>query len=410
MPMKYLRGLVLALSFAVTAVSAQTAKKPKPPPTLCIGDDCVTTPEPKPGIKWNPGHYIGTYVRNSLPSTQVTEVKAMKAVAPEIQGIGLWYEWRFLEPYRGDYSGIKSLVAAVDTIHAAGLKAYVFVVDDTFGGTRRYAPDYLTSEPNGAPGIYTKANGGTTPVIWVPAIMNRVIALFNELGSALDSHPAVEVIHYRELDPNFGSDEYSAAKYSDRAYLEQLKRWAVAIKAAFPQTNIAAPANFMGSEGAMSEWVEFCYRNGVGIGGPDVLPQAPYTYGGTTSKSPTWTDRVLRGQKWDGSKWVSGGIDYRGKIFIANQVQDPEMGRSYVWPPRALYEYAAAKDGLAQTHLYWWRKDYAFEGGVADSAETYWSNKTLQPDPAKRIKDFLLQGGHQMQTAPPAFYNGEIRQ
>jgi hypothetical protein len=137
-----------------------------------------------------------------------------------------------------------------------------------------------------------------------------------------------------------------------------------------------------------------------------LYPQSPYLDGGST-KSPTWTDLVIRGQTWNGSAWVAGGFDYRGKIFCANQVQDPEMGRGYTWPPQAFYDYVSHNDGLPQGHLYWWRKDYAFSN-MAANLQTYWSNSSLQSNASLRIKSWLQTGGHPMPTAAPTFYNGNI--
>jgi len=272
--------------------------------TPAVSADPLDEVPDMPLTKWHPGHYIITYTLNSLPSNQIQEVKDLKtASGGDVQGVGLWYSWRFLEPTRGNYSGISSLVTAVNQLWAQGLRAYIFIVDDTFGGTTRYVPDYLTSEPDGSPGIYNKINGGTTPVIWVQAIMDRCIALFQQLGAALDEHPAVEIVSYRELDPGFGTNEYAGANYSDTGYLNQLKRWVVAAKAAFPHTNLIAPGNYIGSQGTMVSWVDFCYQNRVGIGGPDVYVQPPYRTS-TSTQSATWTDQVLKGNQWNGSAWV----------------------------------------------------------------------------------------------------------
>jgi hypothetical protein len=374
-------------------------------------DPPIVIPPATNAIKWRPGHFIGTYLLNNSDANafagQITEVAGIKHLVPEVLGIGLWFTWRFLEPTRGNYSGIATLVSACDALRAAGLYAWIFVVDDTWAGTQRYAPDYLTSESGASGGIYNKVNGGTTPKLWNAAVMDRDIALWQQLGAALDTHRAVEVVSYRELDTGFGGNEFTAAGFSYTAYHDQLHRWVDATKAAFAHTNIAAPANFSGQQSLMAGWVKYCYDRGVGCGGPDIYPQDPYRYGGS-GKGSTWSDAIHRGLQWNGTSFVAGGTDYRGKMFYASQVQDPDMGRGYTWPPRAFYEYAAAIDGLAQSHMMWWRKDYPWTGTnfPAASAQTYWTN-TVAPT-TLRIKSFLQSGGHPMRATPPTFYNGNV--
>jgi hypothetical protein len=357
-------------------------------------------------VKWHPGHYVGTYALNSLPSGQIAEVQAL----PNCVGIGLWYTWRHLETTRGVYN-FSALITALDQLHAAGLHAYLLVADTTFGGTTRYAPDYLTTEPNGDGGIWNKSQGqgGTTPMVWNAAIMARVNALFTALGAAIDTHPALEVICYREADPGLPAAEYGPANLDTNGanYMTQLKSWADNTKAAFPHTNIGAPGNFPVRQDNAVDWVEYCYQRGVGIAGPDLFPQPPYTNGGSTHRGPTYTDRVIRGETWNGSAWVSGGFDYRGKIFCANQVQDPDMGRGYTWPPQAFYDFTTHSDGFPQGHIYWWRKDYAWPN-IAANLQTYWSNSTLQPNASLRIKPWLQLGAHPMSAAAPTFYGGNI--
>lgn len=366
----------------------------------------VTPLAAAPLVKWHPLHFVCTSTINQLPSGQVSEVAGMKAVAPEVGGIGLYWSWRAIETARGNYSGLAALQAAVDACWAAGLRVWIFIQDDTFSGTARNCPDYLTSETGGDGGIYVKANGGTTPKVWNHAVMLRCIALFQQLAAAFDTHPAVEVIQYRELDTGFGGSEYTAANFSYNAFFGELYGWVDAMKAAWPHTNIAAPANYSGDPSYMEPWVKYCRDRAVGLGGPDIYPQDPYRNGGS-NKLPTWTDQVHRGNKWNSANWVSGGTDYRGVIPYFNQIQDPELGRGYVWPPLAFYQYGPAIDGLAQSHFLWWRKDYAFSQMV-QNLQVYWSRSDLQPDASMRIKPFLLQGGHTLRTTPPSCYGGNV--
>lgn len=359
-------------------------------------------------IKWNPGIYVGTYTLNSLTTDRITEITSLKASSGgDVQGVALWFSWRFIEKSKNDYSGTSTIISALNALDAAGLRGYLFVADDTFGGTTRYAPDYLTSEPGSEGGIYNKVDGGTTPKIWNAVVGARLNALWTRLGQDLNDHPALEAVHYRELTPGFGGGEYAAAGFTPSDYFTQLRAWVVATKAAFPNTNILAPGNYSGTPSEMGPWVEFCYQNGVGIGGPDLYPQAPYRTS-TSTQARTWTDEILIGNRWNGTAWVSGGFDYRGKMLIANQIQAPEMGRSskYNYKPSEFLNYARAADGMPQTHIMLWPKDFIWTN-TTQASQTFWTSQ-LQPDTSKQFRTYLALGGHALPSTPPTFYDGNV--
>lgn len=403
-------SLVARSSATVAATSAKTARirardLASSPNVSAYGalSDPVTPNSSAPLIKFHPGWYPGTYAQNALPGSKVTEAQGLKSVG--VAGVGLWWTWKALEPTRGSYN-FNPLIAALDTLDAAGLKAWIHLDDVVFGNNSPTAPDYLTTEPGGSGGIWHGALNSVQPMIWNAAILARCKAFWTAMGAAIDTHPALDMISYREADPKLTTAEFSAAGFDPAAWVGILIEWAANAKAAFPHTNIGAPGNFPLSQANAKTLIEGYYALGVGCTGPDVYPQDPYKHGGS-NKSATWTDMVLRGYVWNGSAFVTGGTDYRGAMLIANQIQDPDWGRGYTWPPIAFWDYLSHADGLLQTHCYIWPKNYAWSN-MAANLQTYWDNSTLQSDANLRFKSFLQAGGHTLSSTPPTFYSGNV--
>jgi hypothetical protein len=380
---------------------------------LSVGGIRQTAPPAVGGtlIRWarTPGHYIQTYTQNQLLQSHVTEVAAL----PNCAGIGLWFTWRHLEPTRGNYN-FAVIEDALDRLDDANLSAQVYVEGRSFGGTTRVCPDYLATEI-GSGGIFTKANGGTTPKYWDPDIADRELLMYEELADAIAGHPALAILRQSELDSGVTASEWSSADFSPADYMAYMRDWAASVREDFPEVNIVAPANFTpGGPQDMEPWVQYCYERRVGLGGPDVYPQPQ-----TQNRGPTWTDRVIKGQHYIGgdpkldSSWNNAGFDYRGKIFYLNEVQDPDMGKGYVWYPQQFYDYAKSViAGLGQNCMAWWRKNYTWANRPA-AEQTYYSIEGQSPpnsqtDPTRIIKSWLQMGGHAMATTPPAFYNGQV--
>lgn len=363
-----------------------------------------------PLTKWYPGWYLFVDTPDVLSTSVAAEVSAMRATTPEMQGMGLMLTWKFLEPNKNDYSGVTTLVNWVNTLwNTYGLRTFVLLEDNSFAGSAR-APTYLTTESTASPGLYQKNAGGWIPTIWDGKINDRAIALFNAIGAALDTHPGFVAIQYRELSTAFGTTEFAAAAFTPNAYFAQLHRWATEAKVFFPHTNLIAPGNF-GENSFLDEYVEHCYQSKVGVGGPDNYVQEPYRTSSST-QGLTGTDRVIVGQRWNGSTWVSGFFDYRGKLLIANQSQNPDFGRNskYNYNPTELWNYIRNLDGMPQGMVPLWRKTTPWTGTSSPPANTqaYWGPNANQPDPTMIFKTFLTGNSRTTYTAPPEFYGGNV--
>jgi hypothetical protein len=351
------------------------------------------------------GHYPNTYSPNGFPASQISEVAGL----PNCAGIHAWITHRACEPTRGSYS-FGPFLDYMDDCAAANVAVSAYVQDRSFGASIKNMPDYYDTEIAGG-GIFQKAFG-TTPKSWKPGIAARIFAFWTALLNAVKNHPALEFLKYEEGDSGLSTSEWSAAQFDPDDYLQFLKDWVLCCRAAAPNVIIIAPANFLPSGPQdMEEWVQFCFDNKVGMGGPDVFPQPT-----AQARGPTWTDRVIKGQHYvsgpgsNDADWDNTGIDRRGSMCYMNDVQDPEMGKGYVWTPQQFYEYANSTTvGLGQNHLVWWRKNYTW-GNRPGNQQVYWSATGQDPafsqtNPNMIIKSWLQMGGHPMRTTKPTYWN-----
>jgi hypothetical protein len=297
-------------------------------------------------MKWNPGHYM------LMPKgeSQAARLKYFDQIAdePVIKGAQVNYFWAQLEPKKGayDFSVIEKDLAR---LRAHGKHLVIVVTDRSFGpGSKQIVPEYLLTEPEYGGGV-VKTRSGESARVWDAAVMDREIALYQALGRRFDEHPYVEGITSEETAMGFGSAR--PKDFSTGALAAQLRRWIVAVRAAWPHTNVFLYSNFL--SGHLEDLIAECERNRCGAGGPDVLPPP---HNGTDG------ERILRG--------ASSGGDYRGRMPIAFSVQSPELGGTKgTFTPRQLFEHAYQT--LHVNYIFWMRNTW--EGG----AEQKWSTGIL---------------------------------
>jgi len=377
----------MALTVAIAAFAtftkpptAHAASLPNPPNNLCIEDSGGCVPPvagSSHGVKWHPGHYVltpGYMTTTSLGYTSST-ISAL-ASEPNIVGVVHRIYWAALEPTRGNYDFSK-LDALLALCQANGKRLIIDVWDRTYGGgssAEGYLPAYLATEPGGEGGWFARERGGVMARIWLPAIMDREIALARALaahvtgGYTLDTHPYVEGFTFTEesaADINNGDP----ASYSRSALATQLNRLAAALPLAWPHSNVFGGANFLSGE--MDAMVGSAVANRAGIAGPDTIPG-----------KPTAAQRVFPGQTEAGGT----GIDYRGKVPALFMVQRAEIGGTKGnFTPQQIYDVSLT---YGTTHLPWLMKP-------SDATTTDWPNEILP---------FVRAGGHPLNTTCPTRY------
>ncbi len=274
-----------ALAGALFLPLSAVAVPPPPPSGLCIstgsGSNCTptlvapppptsgTTPPTNPppvsgnAVKWHPGHYMKVY-RNA-PQSDFNIIFG----EPNVLGVHAEYSWRELEPQKGvyDFSRIESDLAYLS---AKGKRLIIRVSDRAFSLSYKSTPDYLEKDPVYRGGISATKNG-TIARIWDPAVMDRLILLYQELGARFNLEPYLEAIATQETAPGFAGNKPS--DYSRSAHATQLKRGLRALKSAFPNTVVLEGANFLAGE--IPGIIDNAYQIGAGALGPDLIPNRP---------------------------------------------------------------------------------------------------------------------------------------
>ena len=378
---RLLRNTVLGCAAYMGILSLTFAAVPNPPKDLCIeGTKKCAAPAAKgSGVKWHPGHYVlGTQV-DKLDTAGIREIGPIDRVVGWEQLVS----WAKIEPSRGkyDWSFIDAALAACE---ANGKRLVIQVLDRSFSGTSSgRLPSYLASEPGGGGGWYVKPTGGVMAKLWLPAIMDRLIALYQEMGKRYDSEPYFEGVFTAESDPGFGT---GPSDYSPQAYVAQLYRLNSSLAGDFQHTNRWLSVNFVPTgQAAVAALIANAHDSRVGISGPDAIT-------GSNPDNSDWGTRTLKGMKWSGGSWVSGGKDYRGAIAIAHDVESPELGgKEGGFTVDQIYNQSYNFNG--DSHLFWERKDYKVSKGA--NTDLMWSTDILP---------YLKKGNKPTRNACPTSY------
>jgi hypothetical protein len=284
---------------------------------------------------------------NKIPETVFQDL----AKEPLLLGLRQRYYWAELEPERGKYD-FSLIDAHLKRLKGMNKRLVLTVADRSWSGRdpSQVIPAYLLKEPGAGGGYYAKLDKAGAPTwgvvarLWEPVVMDRLLALYAELGRRYDSHPNVEGVVVAETSPGFNSKPEG---YTKAIWAAALNRQIKQVREDWPSTNVFMYTNSL--VGFLQDMIELCYQNKVGIGGPDVLPPPHEGILG---------DRILMGIE-PGAK-----RDYRGKTPIGYEVQSPELcGKEGCHSPEKLLDYSV--DTLKATHVFWVRfgttKDTATE-------------------------------------------------
>jgi hypothetical protein len=272
--MKYLMLAALAVS------SVAWTQAPKAPPTLCIDDQCVTTPE-LPAVtskKWHPGHYMQVMRGNTDAFNQSLRFSYYDAIGsnPNIAGVGVFYRWSQLEGARGDYAAGMALIRA----EVAKLKSLpkpkrlaIRVMERHYSGVCpaiHYFPPYLEGAGKTfTTGISVKSCQWKR---WDAEAMGWFIAMLEAYGKAFDGDPYVTLISpFHETSIAWGGSA-PLAGFTEDVLDREMRRLALALKNAWPKTNVWIPTNWGLSGTRLERHIEYLASIAVGAGNPDVCP------------------------------------------------------------------------------------------------------------------------------------------
>lgn len=201
---------------------------------------------------------------------------------PDIDGVQVVYSWRQLERKKGhyDFSKIERDLAAAE---AEGKLFFLQLQDRFFLPTAKNVPDYLMTDPIYEGGIIQQRDNagegepegsGWVSRQWLAPVRQRHQMLVTALAEEFDGR--LYGLNLPESAIELGETPQSAT-FSCDGYFEGQMENLVHARAAFSQTLVVQYVNFWPCEwnndqGYMSGIFEFAATNGVGLGGPDIIP------------------------------------------------------------------------------------------------------------------------------------------
>ncbi len=228
--------------------------------------------------KWHPGHYAlvvdhALLAMTTDPAMATRAERLIAALPAEFIGVQGGAYWRNLEPEpnRYDFSVIEMQLRFCATYKK---QFFCTVADKQFGNQPTPVPDYIINDPAYHGGLVPFKDGkGSQARIWDPAVLVRFNKLVAELGKRFDREPHFEGVEFIETALNIDA---SRERTTPEEYIAVLRQRLVAARAAFPTSVVLQETNWLPgtSQEQMGEFFRFCCEAGVGIGGPDLIPDA----------------------------------------------------------------------------------------------------------------------------------------
>lgn len=212
---------------------------------------------------WNPGNYLLLYT--GADPRVVRRAAREIAKRPEIQGLQIRYQWKDLEPARGQYD-FSRLQRDLQTLAAVDKRLVVQLQFKSFkGGRAHYLPDYIVDPELG--GAF-RTDTGVDVAYWKPAVQRRLEALVDALSRQVGHHASLEAINLEETALSVKDRAFKEKYY--KVYLDGLTRFAVTVKRHFPDVVVIQYVNWPDNH-LLESAVEKLVANGIGVGGPDVF-------------------------------------------------------------------------------------------------------------------------------------------
>lgn len=328
------------------------------------------------GTKWNPGHYMASNTYNNTGSNG-PDFTAL-AAASNVRGWMGIYRWGSVTSTQGVYD-FSALIADWNAEQAAapGKRFAVSISLATFHGSQPlsqtistgWIPAYILSGSaygtgsNGTQHGYSQASWDgstgyteTTAALWRPAVAAEYANMLAAWAATpvtltsgpwagqtytVDTHPGYEATYFgfeSVLDfTNVTND------YSDTSLRSSLAAMYATARTAFPHTLIAVGLNFCKTFSNMAGFVADLNTQNVGLGGPDLITVASFSWGQHLFRGDTTTN--------SGTTWTTGGgTDSRGVVTSTPWVQSPDYAKAT--NSTAITTAGAA---LNASHIFWAR-------------------------------------------------------
>lgn len=201
---------------------------------------------------------------------------------PGIVGAQLTYTWRELEPSAGryDFDAVRKDLAF---LKAHGKRLFIQLQDVSFSSTM-VTPDYLgvdSAYHGGIAGKYESAEDGRVEFAgwvarrWDPAVRERFARLMQAMAAEFDG--SIEGVVLPETAIGFEDPARQPDGFSPEIYAAGIEATLSAGRAAFQRSCLIIYANFMpGGRRLLRQVYAHAAAIGVGVGGPDILPNRPF--------------------------------------------------------------------------------------------------------------------------------------
>lgn len=224
------------------------------------------------------------FVFFNLDRERIRETSFLESEA--LVGAQLKYTWRELEPTRGDYD-LAPILADLAFLKRHGKRLFVQLQDVSFRVDVPNVPPYLIEDPaygGGAHLAYSEEEDPShakpeswVPRRWDPEVRQRFSELLEALGRELDGK--IEGLNLAETSIGFGAPQFYPDDFDNDLYLEGVLEIMSAARDAFKRSHVIQYANFMPGEwlpwddnGYLKRVYAHAEENGIGVGGPDLLP------------------------------------------------------------------------------------------------------------------------------------------
>jgi hypothetical protein len=329
------------LASVLCASGAQAAdKRPKPPAQICVGANCVATPEPGGKIKWNPGHYAagnGWLLGSTSASTWYGAMDGALKNYPLFKGFRLWISWGTIEKGKGvyDFSQIDAIMNRLKTQYGTPRQLVLTLYPSNpakwSAKDNRIIPTYITTDkaygPSPVGGSYGwwgptsdgQSTGGYEPALWRPAVMERFTALLQAIAAHYDNDPNFEAIMFQE---GIYHTLAAGSDYTQADMLVQIKNMLTATVAAFPHTSVVYENSYgLGGAGDNQNFELWMVENRVIPGNADTVGAAAFNVAG---KNPpvSWGFNAYMGVTVAGSNYSGGDLRSRTHAMVDIEADD----------------------------------------------------------------------------------------
>jgi hypothetical protein len=363
-----LRGLFLgalaALTATTTVLAAEAAKRPAPPPKVCIGNDCVTPPvATTTAIKFHPGFYPYFNYSGGVSLSKLSmDATLIASLQPDdnVQGIAIAVMWRNIDKGTTAPSYDWSIIDAyLKAVKGSNKRLWVRVQDAAFGvGSsvakgNRMVPDWLINK-YGIENVqlnYMITPNGVAAKRYNPVVTAAYIAMYQAMAARYDSDPNFEGVTMFEetayAADTSGSSVTAAtpgADYTPSGMLDQLYALMAGLRdpqKGFKTSNVQLGTNYLfkasDSAAAWTDVYNHIVQYKMMIGGPDsfigdwVYPMgvaagiaAQAAGPGTTRTNTQYRRAIVADEVYRG--WYKGSTDWRGKILFGPDVELTDVG------------------------------------------------------------------------------------